>query len=88
MYLCPETFVTQDDNSCGRCADVIARVELTVSVRESPPAAGALTVEALGQCGKRRRLRECHDGLERQRTPMRVVTICDAACGMAKDFDG
>ena len=37
---------------------------------------------------KRGRLRDCHDGSERQRITMGIVTIGDTADGMAKNLDG
>ncbi len=61
---------------------------LTDRVRKTPPTAWALAVEAFGQCRKRRRLRNCHNRLERQRSAMGVVTVGDSSYGMAKDFDG
>ena len=40
------------------------------------------------QSQKRGRLRDCHEGSERQRVTMRVVTIGDTADGMARNLDG
>ena len=40
------------------------------------------------QSQKRGRLRDCHDGSERQRITMGIVTIGDTADGMARNLDG
>lgn len=67
--------------SGGRCGSLICRIA------EASSAARALAIKPFGQCQERRGLRNRHDGLERQRRAMGVVTIGDSCHGMAKDLD-
>lgn len=46
-----------------------------------------MAVQSLHQGVKRRRLRNAHDRLERERSSMRVVAIRDPADGVPKDLD-
>ena len=59
-----------------------------MAVQERPTAARALTLEAIDHCRERRGLRQCHDGPERERSPVGVVAIRDARDGMAEYLDG
>ena len=52
-----------------------------------PAAARTLAVESIMQRRERRRLGKGHDRFERQRVPVGVVPIRDAADGMSQDLD-
>ncbi len=62
-------------------------LETLLTFLERPAATGAFAVEASGQSHECRWLWKRHDGPECQGVAMSVVTISDAADGVAEDLD-